>query len=768
MRKTTKFKQSIRAISPVISVLIMIAIAVIASIVAYAYVTGYIGSQTTKTGHGIQLQNYHTGSNLVIYVQNTGQGLVHLKQDGSVYVNSNLKNILRSDGADVAAGALIPLTEGQTVELTIDYVPQANEQLNIKVVTVEGTTISANGNSGGSGGSSGSGSNGSPSYAQISYAVSPPNSGSTNPTGVNINYLVGFVQAITATANDGYTFSSWTFSGPIQINNPTLPYTTVSITSTGNGIITANFVSSSSPKLVYTAGTNQQINVNAPSQALTVQRQDASGGLRTTGSLPVTLTVTGSSTGGLYSDAACTSPLTSNTVTIADGQSSANVYYKDSTAGTPTLTASASGYSSVATTFTIKSLTPTPTPTSNPSNGPTPTTNPSNGPTPTTNPTSGPTPTVSPSPTPTTPPGTQVNVNFVVAPAGSGTTSPSGTQTYTTGTSVPISATSIGSYTFSSWTFSGSIQITNPASASTSATINGAGTVTANFISSTGNKLAFTPGASQTLLSGQPSSAIKVQRQTSSGTPTTSGGAITVTLSATSGAFYSDVYCTAQINSISISSGSSSTANFYYEASAAGTPTLTASAPNYASVSTTFTINNPSSITSLGATTGFDGSGSSWSDGWNDWANPPWSVSADSTHAYSAPQSVTSTSSNEGPFSSDPMDATGAKYITVSFEFMVYQTSSTNFQIRYSGSNSDTYQNGMWTTLGTNGGTLGDTTAYPGGVSSGTSGGTWHQFTVTITDTSAFTSTFRLSFLSQNMNSRAQIWVDNIQVTMYK
>ena len=66
------------------------------------------------------------------------------------------------------------------------------------------------------------------------------------------------------------------------------------------------------------------------------------------------------------------------------------------------------------------------------------------------------------------------------------------------------------------------------------------------------------------------------------------------------------------------------------------------------------------------------------------------------------------------------------------------------------------------------GGTLGDTTRYPGGVSSSTQGGTWHQYTAAITNPSAFTANFRLSLLSQNLNSRAQIWVDDIVVNMYK
>ena len=76
VRNTTKFKRSIKAISPVIATLLMIAIAVVASLVVYAWVGGYMGT------HNRQSRKSHTNSklchrrcgNLLIYVQNVGQG----------------------------------------------------------------------------------------------------------------------------------------------------------------------------------------------------------------------------------------------------------------------------------------------------------------------------------------------------------------------------------------------------------------------------------------------------------------------------------------------------------------------------------------------------------------------------------------------------------------------------------------------------------------------------------------------------------------------
>lgn len=77
---------------------------------------------------------------------------------------------------------------------------------------------------------------------------------------------------------------------------------------------------------------------------------------------------------------------------------------------------------------------------------------------------------------------TQYQVSFAVSPSGSGTTSPSETSWYNSGTIISISATPNVGYVFSSWsTNTSSIIITNPSSESTTATINGPGTITANF-----------------------------------------------------------------------------------------------------------------------------------------------------------------------------------------------------------------------------------------------------------------------------------------------
>ena len=105
VRNTTKFKRSIKAISPVIATLLMIAIAVVASLVVYAWVTGYIGGTTSTAGKAIQIQSASRNSDtgvLTVYVQNVGQGPVEFKSGESVYVNDNLVTCLlyTSDAAD--------------------------------------------------------------------------------------------------------------------------------------------------------------------------------------------------------------------------------------------------------------------------------------------------------------------------------------------------------------------------------------------------------------------------------------------------------------------------------------------------------------------------------------------------------------------------------------------------------------------------------------------------------------------------------------------
>jgi flagellin-like protein len=140
MRRITKVKRSVRAISPVIATLLMIAIAVVASLVVYAWVTGYIGGSTTKAGKAIQIPSFAVdGSNdLHVYVQNVGQGTVQIS---AIYVNNDLKPFTSNYPDNV-------LAEGNTADLTVTGPFDANTKLNVKVTTTEGTFMTATGTPG--------------------------------------------------------------------------------------------------------------------------------------------------------------------------------------------------------------------------------------------------------------------------------------------------------------------------------------------------------------------------------------------------------------------------------------------------------------------------------------------------------------------------------------------------------------------------------------------------------------------------------------------
>jgi flagellin-like protein len=52
-----KIRKNVKAVSPVISVLLMIVVAVAASLVTYAWVMGYLGFTTNKVGKAIMIQS---------------------------------------------------------------------------------------------------------------------------------------------------------------------------------------------------------------------------------------------------------------------------------------------------------------------------------------------------------------------------------------------------------------------------------------------------------------------------------------------------------------------------------------------------------------------------------------------------------------------------------------------------------------------------------------------------------------------------------------
>ena len=74
----------------------MIAIAVVASLVVYAWVMGYIGYQSNKTGDAVQIQSVSwtttvgTGTVNNVYVENVGTTTITLVANQCLYLNGAL------------------------------------------------------------------------------------------------------------------------------------------------------------------------------------------------------------------------------------------------------------------------------------------------------------------------------------------------------------------------------------------------------------------------------------------------------------------------------------------------------------------------------------------------------------------------------------------------------------------------------------------------------------------------------------------------------
>jgi len=134
-KKVRNFRRDMRAISPVIATLLMIAIAVVASLVTYAWVMGYMSFQTEKTGKAIQIQSAsNQTSTLTIYVQNVGDSPV-VFNSGSVFVQ----------GANIPTAIFTPstLAAGATTKITVPYpgmvISGITMTVDLKVTTSDGT-----------------------------------------------------------------------------------------------------------------------------------------------------------------------------------------------------------------------------------------------------------------------------------------------------------------------------------------------------------------------------------------------------------------------------------------------------------------------------------------------------------------------------------------------------------------------------------------------------------------------------------------------------
>lgn len=202
MKRITKFKRSVKAISPIISVLLMIAIAVSAALVAYAWVSGYMDFTTTKVGKSIQIQSISTNA---VYVQNVGDSPVTISD---VYVDA----VLNTDNDLPVDGILLDASETATI---IFDDPLPTPRATIKIITTDG--ISAQYTETFSGATGGSGT---PGVTQYTITVTQTANGAISP-GTSA-YDEGSTPSFTITPTAGYYIASITANGgAVTITNPT-------------------------------------------------------------------------------------------------------------------------------------------------------------------------------------------------------------------------------------------------------------------------------------------------------------------------------------------------------------------------------------------------------------------------------------------------------------------------------------------------------------------------------------------------------------------
>lgn len=117
-----KFLKDRHAVSPVIAVILMIAIAVTVAGIAYTWAAYFTGTVTNKAEKSIQIPEvYFNGENSVVYVQNTGRGQVTV---AAVYVNGELK----WTGSET-------LDEGEIASIGVSL---PNDEVRVKVICEEG------------------------------------------------------------------------------------------------------------------------------------------------------------------------------------------------------------------------------------------------------------------------------------------------------------------------------------------------------------------------------------------------------------------------------------------------------------------------------------------------------------------------------------------------------------------------------------------------------------------------------------------------------
>ena len=130
--KLRRLRKNVKAISPIISVLLMIAVAVVAALVTYAWVMGYIGFTTNKTGKAIQIQSIAlSGTTFHAYVQNVGDSQISLVPASCLYINGTMYTTVPTKTV---------LNQGETSDIVLassSVLP--GDLVTVKVASADGT-----------------------------------------------------------------------------------------------------------------------------------------------------------------------------------------------------------------------------------------------------------------------------------------------------------------------------------------------------------------------------------------------------------------------------------------------------------------------------------------------------------------------------------------------------------------------------------------------------------------------------------------------------
>lgn len=131
-----KINKCIKGISPVLTTLLMIAVAVGSALITYAWINTYVSNTVTKVKHviwipSITLTEGEGSTGITIYVQNIGEGTVHLTD---VFMNGVM---VSEDDVIMSDDGFINESETGIINV-INQSFTKDEEITVKVICSDG------------------------------------------------------------------------------------------------------------------------------------------------------------------------------------------------------------------------------------------------------------------------------------------------------------------------------------------------------------------------------------------------------------------------------------------------------------------------------------------------------------------------------------------------------------------------------------------------------------------------------------------------------